>query len=261
MKKRWITFDLDGTLMQNPFISWVFPEIDQIVKDGTKFKKGIRDQLVLEHNRLMLEGSVVEAYDWDSIVKKTLLSKGLTANIDVEKLVIKHSTHPKVYLLEEGILDALKQLRENGYFLAAITNGYSVYQLPVLEALQLSPLFDLVITPEKVGYGKPNIKMVEELMSHENRIIAHVGDRIDHDIVFANELDVLSILLYTDMPELLREKDPVKRRESDQCLGYCEQKWRKETNSYNGTFTNQHVPKVVIHSIHELYECLQQNNK
>jgi len=27
MTKLWITFDLDGTLMQNPFGKWVFPEI------------------------------------------------------------------------------------------------------------------------------------------------------------------------------------------------------------------------------------------
>lgn len=31
MVKRWITFELDGTIMQNPFIDYVFPEIHNAI--------------------------------------------------------------------------------------------------------------------------------------------------------------------------------------------------------------------------------------
>lgn len=256
MKTQWITFDLDGTLMQNPFGSWVFPEIDKIVKEQTSFRDDFRTLLISEHQKRMRENLIVEAYDWDGIVRDILISEELTLTINIEELVIKHSISPKIYLLEEGIPDILKQLKKKGYALAAVTNGYSNYQLPVLDALRLSPFFDVIITPEKVGYGKPNIQMVESLMNSDHNIVAHVGDRIDHDIVFANELGVPSVLVYKDMPQSLKKINPTERKETDQCFRYCKYKWQKETNIDPINFTPKHLPKIVIHSIDELVDCL-----
>lgn len=251
MENKWITFDLDGTLMQNPFGKWVFPEINRIVKKENKYAKDIHSQLVLEHKSRMDKDKIVEAYDWDDILQEVIKRNGLQINLDIEKLVISHSISPKVYLLEEDLLASLEKFKEKGFSLAAVTNGYYKYQLPVLKTLGLLPYFDLVITPDREGYAKPNIKMLKRLIEKAT-IVAHVGDRIDHDIVFSNELGIAPILMYKNMPESLMKVDPRKRIESDICINYCINKWGNETGINAIEFKEKQKPEIVIHSVGEL---------
>ena len=72
MKKKWITFDLDGTLMQNPFVGHVFPEIERrILLENDKLENVI-GQLVVEHETRLKDGRTAAAYDWDDIVMRFL---------------------------------------------------------------------------------------------------------------------------------------------------------------------------------------------
>jgi putative hydrolase of the HAD superfamily len=102
-------------------------------------------------------------------------------------LVKKHSVPPKVYLLEEGILETLYELRDNGFNLAVITNGFEKYQKPVMDVLGLTHAFNAIITPENAGFGKPQVERVKGLFEDDSKIIAHIGDRLDHDVLLANK--------------------------------------------------------------------------
>lgn len=250
MKKKWITFDLDGTLMQNPFGEWVFPEIVQRYKKAVGNTEGVYHRLVKEHRKRMQEGFVVEAYNWDDIVRKVFFEFGMSESIDVTELVIKHSIRPKVYLLERNVLQALGKLREQGFHLAVVTNGFEKYQKPVMDELGLTALFDVIITPEKVGYGKPQTSMVNQLQAANNEIIAHVGDRIDHDVVFANELGVLSILIDLEMPEMIRNLDP--RIRAKQCTEWLKGKWEKETETKTKFLPESSLPDLLIYTVEEI---------
>lgn len=254
MSKGWITFDLDGTLMQNPFIEWVFPEIEKIVNEKTKLNINTKEQLILEHENLMKKGLIVEAYDWDEIVISVLKKNDININIDVEELVIKHSIHPKVYLLEDDILNVLDNLKGKGYKLAIITNGYYKYQFPVIQKLGLTSFFELIITPERVGYAKPNINMIKASMNE--KICAHIGDRIDHDIQFSNELGIASVLVHRKMSQSLSDTDLYKRSSTTEGLRYCQEKLKKETKNKKDEFKNEHIPMIMINSIHELKSIL-----
>ena len=68
MKKKWITFDLDGTLMQNPFVDHVFPEIERRILLKNNKLENIVGQLVTEHETRLKDGRTAAAYDWDDIV-------------------------------------------------------------------------------------------------------------------------------------------------------------------------------------------------
>lgn len=256
MKREWITFDLDGTLMQNPFGEWVFPEIEHIFQQATLTEEKIVPMLVAEHKYRMKKGHVVEAYDWDHIVQHILNQQDISALINVEKLVQKHAVQPKVYILEENIISILQQLKTKGYLLAAVTNGFLKYQLPVLDALQLTPLFDRIITPEIARYGKPHIKMVDSLIDKDNHLVAHVGDRIDHDVVFAHRLSIPSILLAHNVPKNLTKLPSHLRQTSTEWHQWAKHKWYRETGQLIEQLSDHHHPDFLLDSLNDLENVL-----
>ncbi|MFM1651545.1 HAD family hydrolase [Brevibacillus sp. B_LB10_24] len=256
--KRWITFDLDGTLMQNPFQEWVFPEIDAIVaaEAGSATACDARGEMIAEHERRLARHMYVEAYDWDDILSGLLERLGLVLAIDIEQLVIKHSCEPKVSLLEEGVLDALAALKAGGYALAAVTNGYFKFQYPVMQALGLADLFDAVVTPDRVGFAKPDVRIFDTLC-RQGGIAAHVGDRIDHDVCLANRFGTCSVLIDRRLPPELADMNPFARATCEAGKQFCEKKARAEQISAEPGLWAPMLPKAVIGSLTELAGCLE----
>ncbi|MUK89022.1 HAD-IA family hydrolase [Ornithinibacillus sp. L9] len=250
MMKRWITFDLDGTLMQNPFVEWIFPEIVCTINQQLNQVIDIQELILEEHEIRMKENRIVDAYDWDDIVSKVIEKLNIPIKVDVTQLVKKHAVIPKIYLLENNILTSLNELKKTGYSLAAVTNGYSFYQVPVMKELGLDILFDKVITPDLCGYAKPDERILNQLLD-DGEIFAHIGDRIDHDIILANKLGITSVLIHRNLPSNLIEIPFDKRNEDDQLLKLCEVKWRAENRS-TAPFVNEGIPNYVISSIEEL---------
>ncbi|NOU94000.1 HAD-IA family hydrolase [Paenibacillus sp. LMG 31456] len=254
--KKWITFDLDGTLMQNPFGKWVFPEVEELISTQLQRQFKSTEALVREHELRMNQNRTVEAYDWDEMVQLLLKELQLDLEINVEQLVLKHSIDPKIYLLEETVIPTLRRLKEQGYSLATVTNGFYKYQYPVMKELGLSEWFDEIITPEKVGCGKPDVNILRGLQE-SGTIVAHVGDRLDHDIFLANETGVPSMLIYRKLPEWLRILSPKKRAGSAGFLKICEEKLKVENPLISTTpYPPAYIPTHVLYQIEELLECL-----
>jgi len=251
--KKWLTFDLDGTLMQNPFTGWVFPEIVSLIKQYTSEDVDIKKMIVTEHRKRMRDSRTLEAYDWDDIVKKVLVDLNISMKINVEELVIKHAVVPKVYLLEADVLDQLRKLRWAGYSLAAVTNGYYIYQHPVMKELGLDQLFDKIIAPDVCGYAKPNEHIMDIIMG-DGEIVGHVGDRIDHDIVLANRLDIHSIWFNKHLPESIVGIPVDKRHIQPKVSMLYKEKWKNENDGRNVPFTNDCTPDIVINAIGELVD-------
>lgn len=192
--KRWITFDLDGTLMLNPFLYGVFPEVERLILEEMSQEIDVRNIFFKEHQRRLELNMTIPAYDWDDIVNQTIRKLGLNLYINVEDLVKKYCYVPIIRLLDETVISTLEQLRSRGYSLAAVTNGFYKYQYPVMEALGFASCFDEVITPDNCGFRKPDIRMFEPL-AKTGEIVAHVGDRLEHDVHFANEFGTASIFI------------------------------------------------------------------
>ena len=159
MRKKWITFDLDGTLMQNPFVGHVFPEIKRRVLLENDKLENVVGHLVAEHETRMKDGRTAAAYDWDDIVRHYLKAHGLNTSIDVEEILTGFCKEPNSYLLEDSICEVLAELRRNGFSLAVVTNGFTKYQLPVMNELKLTEHFDLIVTPEEAGFAKPDVRV------------------------------------------------------------------------------------------------------
>ncbi|MCT1902406.1 HAD family hydrolase [Oceanobacillus sojae] len=254
MGTKWITFDLDETIMRNPFGKWVFPDVVNMLKKETDTEEDILNLIVSEHLQRMSEERFLEAYDWDDIITDVTGNLGAGSAIDIEKMVIKHSESPKIYLLEDNMLDHLEQIKKKGFDLAAATNGYAKYQLPVLQKLGLDKMFDEIITSDSAGFAKPNPAVLKKL-SDEGEIVAHVGDRIDHDVVLANKLDTTSVFIHRSLPTEILSLPMNKRTEHPSFIRLCEEKWHKENRLREAPFKeNECIPKVVVQSIEELAE-------
>lgn len=254
MKKEWVTFDLDGTLMQNPFGGWVFPEINETVSKWAGVSLHVKRELAMEHNKRMKMERYVEAYDWDGMLAEWLEQRNITQRLNIEEIVIKHCVVPKIHLLEDGILPALRELRNRGLGVAAVTNGFFKYQYPVMEKLGLAELFDVVVTPERAGTGKPDPAILRMV---EGKVIAHVGDRLDHDVQLANLHGCLSVFVCRNLSEELRVLQPRERASHRMMDQICEDKWQKETSGeWNAPVPDLCKPQVVIESIAELVSVL-----
>ncbi|MCS7463818.1 HAD family hydrolase [Paenibacillus doosanensis] len=254
--KKWITFDLDGTLMQNPFGKWVFPAIEEQISQQLQRPFKSTETLVREHERRMAQNRTVEAYDWDEMVRLLLAELQLELTIDVERLVLDHSVSPKIYLLEEKSLETLQRLKERGYSLAAVTNGFYKYQFPVMKALGLSEWFDDIVTPEKAGCGKPDARILDSLRK-TGEIAAHVGDRLDHDVFMANQSGVPSVLIYHKLPEPLRAAAPRQRAAQAEFVDICKAKLQKEhPQAAVEPYPAEYVPDYVIYQMEELLDCV-----
>jgi putative hydrolase of the HAD superfamily len=254
--KKWITFDLDGTLMQNPFRKWVFPEIKELISNQLQREFKSTEALIFEHELRMQQNRTVDAYDWDGMVQELLKKLRIDLEINVEQLVLKHSFAPKIYVLEEAVIPTLRRLKEQGFLLATVTNGLYKYQYPVMKELGISDLFDEIITPEKVGCGKPDVNILRGLQE-SGQIVAHVGDRLDHDVYLANETGVRSILIYHKLPGSLRTLSPQKRVETAEFLKICKDKLEVENPLISSTpYPSAYIPTHVLYQIEELLECL-----
>lgn len=248
--KKWITFDLDGTLMQNPFGEWVFPELNATVSRWAGTSVNIVRGLLEEHQRRMRAAQYVAAYDWDEMLTGLLEKLHIEQRLDIEELVIKHAVPGKIRLLEEGSVEVLGRLREAGFSLAAVTNGFFKYQFPVMEALGLSGYFDEIVTPERAGAGKPDPAI---LRMFGGNVVAHIGDRLDHDVKLANDYGCLSVFVYHNLPRALLSVHPSERACDASMAGILTEKWEQESSgTANGPLARLCKPKVVVAAVREL---------
>lgn len=255
MSKRWISFDLDGTLMQNPFGAWVFPEIARVISGQLGREHDIVSEMVEEHEQLMAQKRYVEAYDWDAILSRKC-ERLCVEQIDIEALVRKHAVPPKIYLLEAGLLEVLAAIRGRGYSLAVVTNGYYKFQVPVMEALGLVEYFDEIITPERAGTGKPDPAILQSL---PGKVIAHVGDRMDHDVQLANCSCITSVLIERKFPEEVLRLKAMMRGDDHRMRLFCLEKWKRECrNPLIEELPELLIPRLVIHSLGELISVMDE---
>lgn len=250
--KRWISFDLDGTLMQNPFMKAVFPEIKTLILGRSQRNYDVIKSLIDEHERRMRSGLTVAAYDWDDIVQLEINQQGLSLSIDVEAIVRKYCKAPYIHLLDETIVPALEQLRAAGFSIAAVTNGFYQYQFPVLEGLGIAHYFDEVVTPERCGSGKPDIGMLTYLRK-TGEIAAHVGDRLEHDVYMANQAGVPSVFIHRKLSDELIKLPCDERAKTTAFHEICERKLHSElVILHSSEEIENYLPKFVICDLLEL---------
>lgn len=202
-----IGFDLDGVLMRNPFGSYVFPRVHELMRaapmlqgeDVEAARTTVTSAVLGRVGELMRAGKLVEAYDWDAIFMHVATSFGGAAIPPVSQLVGEGCRAPGGIAALPGAASTLAALRAAGFRLVVVSNGFSYFQEPVLEALDLLQYFDAVITPDRVGAAKPDplaFRAAGDLQWF-------VGDTLVHDVFGANGVGATSVWLDASMPASL----------------------------------------------------------
>ena len=212
-------FDLDGVLMVNPFDSCVVPRLEALVAGAPALaglsteetSREVRRAIGRGWRERMAAGDLAAAYDWDSIYLAVAAEFGIP---DADERVIDVARWVRECCQEGGHIRALPGAEEtltdlaaSGARLVVISNGFAPYQEPVLEALGLLRHFDEVVTPDRVGYAKPDRRIFEAA----GPLDAFVGDTLVHDVLGARQAGIEAVWLHPGLPAELRSVGPRER--------------------------------------------------
>lgn len=162
----------------------------------------------------MATGDLAAAYDWDAIYIE--VAEELEAPIDVNSAIdvglwvrecCAEGDHVRAL---PGVGEMLAELSSAGARLVVISNGYAPYQEPVLEWLGLLDYFAEVVTPDRVGYAKPD----KRIFAAAGRLDAFVGDTLVHDVLGARQAGIAAIWVQPSLPPSLAALSPLERAAS-----------------------------------------------
>ncbi len=206
-----IFFDLDGTLIVNPFDAAVWPVIiDEITAKVDISPEKVFDLIVEENYRRQDDPTVsaITAMDWDDITQSVAAHLGMILTARCEDLVcssaLEHSS-----VLDEG-QTVLRQLAAPHRALVVATKGLAKYQQPVLDALQLTPLFHAVLTPDVHNALKKSPAFFGDWAA-ETRLQIMVGDRYDDDVEAPGSYGFKTVWKRQNLDPALHGKDPFTR--------------------------------------------------
>jgi putative hydrolase of the HAD superfamily len=169
----WVTFDLDGTLFDNRLRRFMVPGLEGAFLPR---RRRLRRRPPARAGRL-----------------RRLRTRMGAPWLRVIRTVTVRSVAPRTFLYPD-VVPVLGRIRAAGYGVAAVTNGYLVYQEPLLETLGIRPLIDRIVSPESVGAAKPDPRVWREGLGGE-RVVLHVGDRLEDDVAGAHQAGIAAAWL------------------------------------------------------------------
>ncbi|MFW5787964.1 MAG: HAD family hydrolase [Halanaerobiales bacterium] len=260
-----ITFDLDGVLVENAFGNYIFPEIKNILKDqyknkfnvkNGKLEKKIWDKIMKQFQKKIDSNKAYEAYDWDLIVNDTAQKMDIPVNVDVKKLVRKYCSKEFLHL-HQASHDLLNYLNKKENKLIIITNGYSKYQLPVLEYFKIISYFQKIITADRAKAVKPSKKIFNKAIGNSKNKWIHIGDSVLMDIFGAGRLDAKTLLIKRDLPDNLLKLSPRKRAKDKKAKKIMREMAERENRLHHISYTNKEIySDYIISSLKEIRNIL-----
>lgn len=212
MESHWqsvLFVDLDHTILEGPFIHAAFGQAcgELAVKTGHPVDK-IRQMLVEDNIKRQHDPrvSAIEAMDWDDIARAVAQRLGTTLEVNICELVSLHAGPPFARVLEEAD-QVLLSLRNSHRAIVAATKGLRKYQMPVLEALQLLPCFDDILTPDDSNALKGERAFYGE-WPESTRVQMIVGDSYLDDILAPHRFGFRTIWKPRNPGSVVREMAP-----------------------------------------------------
>jgi len=204
--------------MVNPFDTCVVPRLEALVSGSptlaglsvTDASKRVRQAIGRGWRKRMATGDLAAAYDWDGIYREvaTELAVATSAlSIDVARWVEECCLEGEHIRALPGAGEMLSTLLAAGARLVVISNGFARYQEPVLEALGLLDYFEDVVTPDRVGFAKPDRRIFEAA----GPLDAFVGDTLAHDVLGARRAGIQAVWVCERLPTDLLPMTPRER--------------------------------------------------
>jgi putative hydrolase of the HAD superfamily len=206
-------FDLDGTLMVNPFGGAVWPRVMADLQAQTGQAADDLYTLIeaeYDSRQADLLSDPIHAMDWDDITRTVAARLGAELRYDLVALVEQYAaSHAAV--LDDG-LELLPHLQSPERALVVATKGLARYQQPVLDALGLTPHFSAILTPD-VHHGLKRDRAFFGDWPGQGRTAIMIGDRYDDDVLYPSGHGLRSIWkpAQDQVPKSLHTLDPFER--------------------------------------------------
>jgi putative hydrolase of the HAD superfamily len=251
----WISFDLDGTLLDSPMGKTVFKRLRQDFSTPN-----LAEAFRLEYRRRFASDHPVAAFDWDDIHDQ--ICDQMHAPRLPRVLEVAAEAHWDESLLYPDTPRALEKLDAKGWLLALGTNGFAKYQQFVLE--QYGLVFGASLAPDTTGFVKPQagfLQALRTLTEDETALegLVHVGDLLTHDIACANNAGVLGAWVWRFMPPELQAIPILERPYHPDFLKAIRHEWLVELEQH-GAFSDFEImpkPDFIVADLLELVVALE----
>jgi putative hydrolase of the HAD superfamily len=196
-------FDLDRTL-------WDFDQnskeaLIQLFKEAKLHENSLLFEDFHDHY-VNINAELWQAYGRKEISKEHLRNERFRKTLEKwelhdEKLVNHFSDgyveiSPKQTMLFPNTIEMLEELRNYGYEMHIITNGFKEVQYTKLENCKLRGYFDVIVCSEEVGINKPAKEIFQYSMNKANTIAENstmIGDDYEVDILGAENAGMKTI--------------------------------------------------------------------
>ena len=188
--KKLIIFDLDGTLINSsPDLELAINHMLSTIGRET-FSTDTIHYWVGNGAQILVKRALSGSSEIDENINPELFEKALKIFFDFysKNLAVETVTYPHVK-------ETLKHLKNQGYTLAIVTNKPFDFVKPILEALELTDLFELILGGDSLEEKKPHplpLLHVCETLGFTIEESVMVGDS-KNDILAANACNMQSI--------------------------------------------------------------------
>lgn len=285
-----VTFDLDGVLQHNPFGGYVFPalarKISPYVRDdqhlsnllGFELKSPAPHEIKIpglntkereivaaiyaQTTECLKHGQLRDAYDWDAAAIAIARAVGCHEPLDVTELVKEGCRQGHISAFT-GAAQVLHDLTKAGAIVVAVSNGFTRYQRPVLDALGLTQYFSAIVSPEETGTAKPDPLIFQAARQAvgvaSTEAAYHVGDTLIHDIAGAKAAGMFALWMQTKLPANMVSYSPTKRPRHPQFLpSITDIASREFASGLYGYTTEQLMPDAVVCNLREVIPTLEE---
>lgn len=181
MSSKTIVFDLDDTLVKEiDFLKSAFFEIASVIEN---------------EGYSLYQQMMVWYFDKENVFQNLV---SLYPDLSIDSLKSSYRKHLPNFEHYKYIKDFLNELKQKGYKLGLITDGFSVTQRNKITSLGVGDLFDLIIISEEFGTEKPHEENYSAFHQFNSDAYYYVGDNLKKDFVTPNKLGWVTICLLDD---------------------------------------------------------------
>jgi FMN phosphatase YigB (HAD superfamily) len=207
-----IFIDLDGTIIRGPFEPAVFPVVFAELAQKSGLAHHEIRRLVIQENLDRQQDpnvSAAQAMDWDDIFDTVATRLGVRLQASAVQIANAHAGPPYSAVLDNAD-QVLKQLANPHRALVVATKGLRKYQLPVLGALGLAPLFTDILTPDVNRALKNRLAFYGD-WPRAARLKISVGDHFEDDVVPPCQFEFKTVWKCNASDDALNHLDPFER--------------------------------------------------
>jgi putative hydrolase of the HAD superfamily len=205
-----IFFDLDDTLLEDDHVAeiawnrvgalfaekWGLFPADKFSERVNYIRKHSWHEA--KNNSLALIGRIDYSHIRTMVVKKALDELGCHYQDDAVEEIVRTFSITKLQLTKyvPDAENTLQELLDRKVKLVLLTNGEGPEQRNKIEKLGISRFFTACLVEGDLGYGKPDSRFFElalKQLSVKAKQVWMVGDRLDYDIIGAQQSGIYSV--------------------------------------------------------------------